>query len=151
MESSTVHVVATTVPGTRAAMSAATALAKGLESPVHVIAARHLLPGAPFEQQLAAFRALRREILELPDVTSVRVRVLPCVCRRLSDVAQLLAPRAVVVIGGRSHRWWSSPEQRLAHTLTGAGFHVLFVHTDGEQPDLVRCTRRLDDQHVPSP
>src|SRR5947209_1913984 len=140
MQPSTVHVVATTVPGTRAAMSAATALAKGLQSPVHVIAARPMLSQASLEQQSAALRALAREVRELPDATSVRVRVLPCMCRRLSDVVQLLAPRAVVVIGGRSYRWWSSPEQRLAHALTAAGFHVLFVHTDEEQPDLVADT-----------
>jgi hypothetical protein len=137
MQSSTVHVVATTGPGTRAAMSAAAALANGLQSPVHVIAARQMPPEASLEQQSAALHVLAREIRELPAAMSVRVRVLPCVCRRLSDVMQLLAPRAVVVIGGRSHRWWSSPEQRLADTLTAAGFHVLFVHINEEQPDLV--------------
>ena len=132
-----VHVVATTLPGTRAAMRTATALAKGLDSRVHVIAARQLASDWPLEQQSAELRAFAQEIKALPEATSARVRVLPCVCRRLSDIVQILAPRAVVVIGGRSRRWWPSREQRLAHALTEAGYYVLFVHADDPQPDVV--------------
>jgi hypothetical protein len=132
-----VHVVATTLPGTRAAMKAATALAKGLDSRIHVIAARQLPSDRPPEQQSAELRAFAQEIRGLPEAMSPHVKVLPCVCRRLSDIVQILAPRAVVVIGGRSHRWWSSREQRFAHALTEAGYHVLFVHADDEQPDVV--------------
>jgi non-ribosomal peptide synthetase component F len=128
-----VQVVATTVPGTRAAVRAATALANGLDSRVNVIAPRLPSDGS-LDQQSAAGRAFAQEIMELPEAASARVRVLPCICRRLSDVVQLLTPRALVVIGGRSYRWWSSREQRLAHTLTAAGYRVLFVHADEEQP-----------------
>ena len=129
-----VQVVATTVPGTKAAVRAATALAKGLDSRVNVIAPRRLPSDGSLDQQSAAGRAFAQEIMELPEAASARVRVLPCVCRRLSDVVQLLTPRALVVIGGRSYRWWSSREQRLAHTLTAAGYRVVFVHADDEQP-----------------
>jgi hypothetical protein len=132
-----VHVVATTLPGTRAAMRTAAALAQGLQSPIHVIAARPMPSDWSLEQQSAALHALAQEIMELQDAPSVRVRVLPCVCRRPFDIVQLLAPGAMVVIGGRSHRWWSSPEQRLGHTLTAAGYHVLFVHAEEEPSGVV--------------
>jgi hypothetical protein len=132
-----VHVVATTPSGTRAAMTAATALAKGLESRVHVIAGRQMPTDWSLDQQSAALRAFAQEIMALPEAMSARVKVLPCVCRRPSDIVQLLRPRAVVVIGGRSHRWWSSPEQRLAHTLTAGGYQVLFVHAEEEPSDVV--------------
>ena len=132
----TTTVVATTLAGTRAAMRAATALVTGVEPRLHVIAARQMSPERPFDQQSASARAYAQAIMELPETMSAHVKVLPCVCRRLTDVAQLLTPRTVVVIGGRSRWWWASREQRLAHTLTAEGYHVLFVNAD-EEPDIV--------------
>src|SRR4029077_13555288 len=129
-----VHVVATTPSGTRAAMKAAAELAKGHESRVHVIAARQVSSDRSSAQQSASARAFAREIMQWPEVRSARVDVLPCLCRRLSDVAQLLRPQSVVVIGGRSRWWWASREQRLADTLTAEGYRVLFVPAD-EEPD----------------
>jgi hypothetical protein len=134
MQSSIVYVVATTVPGAKAAIGAATTLAEQQESAVHVIAARQTRADASFEEQSAPLRALARRIKALPEASSGPVRVLQCVCRRLPDVAQLLAPRAVVVIGDRAHRWWFSRERRLARTLRAAGFRVLYVHADREHP-----------------
>jgi len=132
-----VHVVATTLSGTRAAMRAAAALAKGVESRVHVIAARQVSADSSSDQQSASARAFAQEIMQWPETRSARVNVLPCLCRRLSDVAQLLTPRSVVVIGGRSRWWWASREQRLADTLTAEGYQVLFVPAD-EEPDIVQ-------------
>ena len=131
-----VHVVATTLSGTRAAMRAATALAKEVESRVHVIAARQVSSDSSSDQQSAAARAFAQEIMQWPETRSSRADVLPCLCKRLSDVAQLLTPQSVVVIGGRSRWWWASREQRLADTLTAEGHRVLFVSAD-EEPDIV--------------
>ena len=131
-----VHVVATTLAGTRAAIRRAAELANGFESRVHVIAARQMSSDRSFDQQSASAHAFAQEIMALPETGSSRVKVLPCVCRRLSDVAQLLTRQAVVVIGGRSRWWWASREQRLADTLAAEGYRVLFVHAD-EEPDIV--------------
>jgi hypothetical protein len=117
-------------------MKAAAALAKGVESRVHVIAARQVSSDSSSDQQSASARAFAKEIMQWPETRSARVDVLPCLCRRLSDVAQLLTPQSVVVIGGRSRWWWASREQRLADTLTAEGYHVLFVPAD-EEPDIV--------------
>jgi hypothetical protein len=113
-----VHVVATTLRATRAALGAATTLAKGLESRVHVIAAGQTPSEWSLDQQLALVHTFAKQIMDLTEAVSARVDVLPCVCRRPSDVVQLLSPHAVVVIGGRLRWWWASPEQRLAHALT---------------------------------
>ena len=117
-------------------MKRATELANGFPSRVHVIAARQVSSDQPFDQQSASAHAFAQEIMALPETRSSRVKVLPCVCRRLSDVAHLLTRQAVVVIGGRSRWWWASREQRLADTLTAEGYRVLFVHAD-EEPDIV--------------
>src|SRR5712671_987120 len=93
-----VHVVATTVSGTRAAMRAATALARGLDSRVHVIAAHQTSAWSP-TQQSASAHAFAKEIMAWPEARAAHVDVLPCLCKRLSDVVQLLTRRAVVVIG----------------------------------------------------
>jgi len=131
-----VHVVATTLPGTRAAMKAAAAMAKGVESRVRVIAARQVSADSSSGQQSASARAFAQEIMQWPETRSSRADVLPCLCKRLSDVAQLLTPQSVVVIGGRSRWWWASREQRLADSLTAEGHRVLFVSAD-EEPDIV--------------
>jgi len=135
---SAVHVLATTGPGTRAAVRAATALAKGLESRVHVIAARQRPSVWSLHQDSVSVREFADEIRQWPEARSARIDVLPCLCRRPSDVVQLLTRQAVIVIGGQSHRWWPSREQRLAHTLTAAGYRVLFVHADEEPADVVQ-------------
>jgi hypothetical protein len=127
-----IHLVATTPSGTRAAMRAATALANGLDSRVHVIAARQMPSDRSLDQRSASARTFAQEIMALPEATPSRVKVLPCFCKRLSDVVQLLPPKAVVVIGGHSRWWWPSREQRLAKALRTAGHHVLFVHADRE-------------------
>ena len=123
-----IHVVATTIPGTRTALTAAAALAERLGSHIRVIAAV-LMPSvwSP-DRQSEPLQTFAREIRTLPEADSARVRVLPCLCRHLTDVIQLLPPNGVVVVAGRSHRWWPTREQRLAHELQRFGHQVMFVH-----------------------
>jgi hypothetical protein len=122
-----IHVVATTLSATSDALRVAAPLAKALESRIHVIAARQMPSEWSFDQQSAPVQAFAHDIMKLPEVATTPAHVLPCVCRRLSDVVQLLAPHAIVVIAGPSYRWWPSPEKRLADVLTGRGCHVLIV------------------------
>lgn len=124
-----IHVVATTIPGTRDALDTAGRLARALDSRVHVIAACATPSAWSFAEQSAPVQALAREIRRLPEADSPRVDVLPCVCRRMTDITQLIPARAIVVLGGASHRWWPSREQQLAHDLTGLGYRVVFIHS----------------------
>jgi hypothetical protein len=113
-----IYVVAATIPAARAALTTAATMAQALDSRMHVIAAgpRYGEPG-----QFA------HEILRQREATSTRVDVLPCACRRLLDVVQLLAPGSIVVVGGRSRWLWPTAEQRLAYALTARGCRVVFV------------------------
>src|ERR1051325_3972287 len=46
-------------------------------------------------------------------------------CRDAAEtVLAVLAPRSLVVVGGRQRRWWPSAEHRLADTLRRAGHDV---------------------------
>jgi len=124
---SPVHVVATKIPGTREALQTAAALADGLGSPIRVIAAIPMRAGWPMEGQPEPVHAFASSIKTLAEAESRHVRVLPCLCRHLTDITQLLPPNGLVVMGGRTRRWWPTPEQRLAHDLQGLGYRVMFV------------------------
>ena len=131
---SPVHVVATTMAGTREAIATASALAQGLDARVHVIAARPMPPEWSLDRQSAPVQAFAKEIRQFIQGSQSRIDVLPCVCRRLMDVTQLLPRGAIVVIAGHSHRWWPTREQRLAHALNELGYRVMFIHTSDEAP-----------------
>jgi len=123
----TVHVIATSREGTREALEAATALARGLCGRVVVFLRRASMDANLSDQNIntdEAEQALRR----LTDSYTPRPNVLSCVCRRVIDVVQLFQSPGLVVIGGRARWWWPTAEQRLAEDLTRLGCHVTFVH-----------------------
>jgi hypothetical protein len=129
-----IHVVATTMAGTREAVVTASALAQALDSRVHVIAAKPMPADWSLDQQAALVHSFARTIRKLTQTMDGRIDVLPCVCRRLMDVMQLLPSAATVIIAGRSHRWWATPEQRLALDLQSRGYHVVFIHMSEGSP-----------------
>lgn len=120
----TVHVIATSLEGTREALEAATALARGICGRVVLFLRRRSpnpdLPDMKDETE----QALRR----LADSYTPRPSVLSCVCERPIDLVQLFQSPGLVVIGGEARVWWPTAEQRLAHALTRLGCHVTFVH-----------------------
>src|SRR5438034_6394618 len=101
-----IHVVGTTIEGTRAAIATASALAHGRDARVHVIAAQAAPPEWSLDRQSAPVHAFAKEIKQLAEYSRARIDVLPCVCRRLMDVTQLLPEGAFVIIAGHSNRWW---------------------------------------------
>jgi hypothetical protein len=127
-------VVATSIAATRVAMVTAAALAEPLDAHVHVIAARLMPAEWSLEQQSAPAQAFAKEIKQLTSDMRTAIDILPCVCRRMLDVTQLLPRGAVVVVAGPTHRWWPTREQRLAHDLSALGHRVLFVHAHDQMP-----------------
>ena len=127
-----IHIVATTVAGTGEAIATAADLARGRHARVHVIAARPMPLESSLDQQAGAADAFAREIRRLTEASPAAIDVLPCVCRRLMDVTQLLPHGAFVIVAGQSHRWWPTREQRLAHDLHALGYRVLFIHIPDE-------------------
>jgi hypothetical protein len=122
-----VHVIATSLEGTREALDAATALARGICGRVIVFLRR--ASAAPDlsdqdDNNDETVDALKR----LTHSYTPRPRVLSCVCENPIDVVQLFQSPGLVVIGGEMRWWWPSAEQRLAQDLTRLGCHVTFVH-----------------------
>lgn len=138
----TVHVIATSLEGTREALEAATALARGLCGRVVVFlrrASTDLNVPDPNIDNNETEQALRR----LTDSYTPRPNVLSCVCKRAIDVVQLFQSPGLVVIGGKARWWWPTAEQRLAEDLTRLGCHVTFVHVPRGRfvPPLVAAAR----------
>ena len=126
-----VHVLATSADGTRAALMAAGAHARDLEARIVL-----LVPNVvPYAQALdhpadsVGFVADRFRTLAVELDVEVTIRV--CLCRpEHASLAPLLPRDAVILVGGRTRRWWSTREQRLADALRRTGRRVLFVRTD---------------------
>jgi hypothetical protein len=125
-----IHVVATTLEGTRDAIAAADVLASATDSRVYVIARGAVPDGVTLEPPTDRLHMFARTIRDLPEASSARLDVLACLYRRPADLLILLPPRAIVFIGGGSRRWWPTPEQRLAHEFTRIGCRVVFIHAE---------------------
>jgi len=119
--------------GTRAALAAADAHAQGLGARI-VLLVPQVVPYAqtlehPADSVTFAADRFRALVDELRSDVTIRVGL----CRPQDATLEALIPRdAVVLVGGRTRRWWPTPEQRAAAALTRAGHGVLFV-PDGER------------------
>jgi len=62
--------------------------------------------------------------------SQVKTDVMLYLCRDRSEtLARVLAPRSLVVVGGR-RRWWPTAETRLAWKLRRAGHQVIFAEME---------------------
>lgn len=127
-----IHVVATTLEGTRSAIRAARQQAEATNSQVYVLARRGLPSSANYAQASTRLQAFANDIRALPEAASNRLDVLACASARASDLMALIPPDGMVIIGGRSGRWWLTSEQRLAGQFAGLGCRVLFVHAEAD-------------------
>ena len=125
-----IHVVATTVGGTRGALAAALMLAGVTDSRVCVIARTGIPEGVSKVPATETAQAFAQDIRQLPGASSPRVDVVAIISRQPTDLCPLLPPRALVFVGGNSGRWWSSAEQRTAYAFTRRGCRVVFVHAE---------------------
>jgi hypothetical protein len=70
---------------------------------------------------------LEAQLRTLASQASMRIDAHVYLCRdKHCALRLLLTPHSLVIVGGRK-RWWPTPEQRLARTLTKGGHHVLFA------------------------
>ena len=124
-----VHVIATTLEGTRAALEAAVPLADGSKAGLVVFVPR--IASFPAEADstdaTAAFVKIYEEIVcHLGAKAEIEV----CSCRSLDDLAARVCNAAMlIVVGGPAGRWLTSPEERFANRLADAGCRVLFATT----------------------
>jgi hypothetical protein len=125
-----IHVVATTVAGTRGALAAALTLASITDSRVYVIAHSGIPRDVSRVPATETSQAFANEIRRLPGASSPRVDVIAILGRQPTDLFPLLPPRALVFVGGNSGRWWPTAEQRTADAFTRLGCRVVFVHAE---------------------
>ena len=104
----TVHVIATSLEGTREALEAATALARGLCGRV-VVFLRRASTDINVSDQNVNNNETEQALRRLTDSYTPRPNVLSCVCKRAIDVIQLFQSPGIVVIGGRARWWWPLP------------------------------------------
>jgi hypothetical protein len=128
----TIHVIATTIDGTRAALTEASRLARGLGVRV-VLLVPHTVPygeslEGPSRQPAHSEDCFRA----LADECSSDVSMYIVVCRPgVADLARLLPADATLLVGGAARRLWPTREERVAHTLAAKGHRVLFVELKG--------------------
>lgn len=127
LDGRTVHVIATSPAGTREALEAATALARGLGGRV-VVFVRRAAPDVQSIGRAPDTDSAEAALCRLVDSYIPRPHVLSCVCEQADGVVQLCKRPGLVVIGGETRSWWPTAEQRLARALTRLGCHVTFVH-----------------------
>jgi hypothetical protein len=125
-----VYVLATTTDGTRAALAAAGRCASGLGAHI-VLLQPHIVPfPADMQDQAAPARVQAEQLRQLAKQLQLDVEIVSALCRSEREVPATLLPRdALVVLGGRSGRWWPPSGKRLAAQLNRAGYRVLFVPT----------------------
>jgi hypothetical protein len=125
---STIHVIATTFEGTRAALTMAVPLARGSSARLVVIVPRIVPYAVELESHVesTAFfvKRYRDLIVELGGDACVEV----CMCRSLDAVVDhVRVAESTIVIGGPAGRWLTSPEERFANRLSREGSRVVFV------------------------
>jgi len=131
---STVHVLATTIEGTRAAVRAALPVAKQRRAPVVL-----LVEGDDWQTACC----LRAAHAIDPAITEKRL-----VGSSATEAVKMVVPTlALVVIGGPTRWWWPTRHQRLAARLQRHGRDAIFVEcaTAPESPgDVPKAQRRRD-------
>ena len=115
-----IHVLATSVEGTRAALAAAKPIAERSGVPVIL-----MIPTRPGDRDaswlVAGYEQIARDVGQ-----PVRVRV-GVSYSATASAAMLTPPDGTLVIGGPARWWWPTIEQRLAARLRRTGRDVLFV------------------------
>jgi hypothetical protein len=119
-----VHVIATTPEGTRAALIAARPLIT--RGPIIVVVPA---TGARDPQEFGAAAALYRRIAASLD-QPIRLRF--CVCRTPAGAARIVPAHATLVVGGAARRWWRTREERVAAAIRRGGREVVFAEVTRE-------------------
>jgi hypothetical protein len=125
-----VQVLATSLAGTRAALGAAHSLCLDLNLDVQVVLFVPLVVPypLPLEHPTISTTIMAERFRELAEDLLMNIVIRVCCCRPHSAALMpLLSRDAVILIGGRTRRWWPTSEQRVAASLAREGYRPLFV------------------------
>jgi hypothetical protein len=125
-----VAVVFTTAAATVPALEKAGALAASLRARISLLVAQIVPYPRPVESPPVPIDFNESRFREIAAESAVETTVQIYLCRdRLETLKTVLAPRSLVVIGGR-RRWWPTREKALARQLRRAGHHVVFTEME---------------------
>ena len=115
---------------TRAALSAAGTLTRGLNASIALVAVQVLPFPAPFYCPSSISEHLEARLTELAAGCTTPVDATVVLARDTDEgYRQVLLPGATVLIATRK-RWWRTREEKLARALTRAGHKVAVVELD---------------------
>ena len=123
----TIHVVATSLDGTRAALAVAAPLAARQQARIVLLVHRP----AGLESPPHATNRLVDRYDEISRDLGPPVQIRVCFSPNMADAAaQMTPPEGTVFVGGHTSIFWPSAEQRLAVRLRRSGRKVVFVGCD---------------------
>jgi hypothetical protein len=124
-----VHVFATSLLETRAALSTASKLADGLGATLQILVPEVVYYGAPADASIINQAGVIDVYRRMASQMGIDADVQLCLCRRESDVYRMLLPeQSTVVIGGRRRSFpWPNAIERAVQTLESLGHRVLVV------------------------
>jgi hypothetical protein len=124
----TVHVLATTFDGTRAALTTAIPLTRGARSRLAVVVPYIVPYPIPLDRPADSTVFVERRYRELVHELDGEAKVTVYLCRRPDDVVSRVLPAgSTVVLGGGAGQWLASRHERVAHQLHRRGYRVVFV------------------------
>jgi hypothetical protein len=125
-----VTVVFTSPAATLAAVQKAGILARTLNGRISLLVPQVVPYPAPLESPPVLLDFSEHWLRQIAGQSPVETAVHIYLCRDAASTLQtLLAPRSLVVIGGRKH-WWPTWEKKLASNLLRSGHEVIFLETE---------------------
>lgn len=125
-----VTVVFTSPAATLEAVRKAGILARTLNARISLLVPQVVPYPAPLESPPVLLDFSEHWLREIAGQSPVETAVHIYLCRDAASTLQsVLAPRSLVVIGGRK-RWWPTREKKLASNLLRSGHEVIFTETE---------------------
>jgi len=125
-----VFVIFTSTDQTLKVLQKAGELARPLGARIVVLAAQVVPYALPLDRPPVPFEFIIRRFGQMAGQFPENTQVIAYLCRDpLSALKQLLDPNCPVLIGVRK-RWWPTREERLARSLSRAGYDVMAVETE---------------------
>ena len=120
-------VVATTVDGTRAALTVGVPLARGSRARLVVLVPQIVPYPLAVDGPADATAFTERRYCDLVHEVDGEAEIKVCLCRTPNDVRHAIPPVSTVVVGGPIGAVLPSREERLARHLTHLGHHTVFA------------------------
>lgn len=122
-----IYVIFTDSAGTRAALSAAVKLGRGLDLHLLLLAARRVPYPLPLDEPPVSVEFTEEAMYRLVSGLDAEIAIQILLCREPEDALRgALGPEALVVIG-TGKRWWRSPYRKLARRLKADGSRLVLI------------------------